>query len=678
MPKNDIIEKKKTLCMNKKNFFIKTLSIVLPILFISILFFSLYLKNLIDAETTEKFKFKGDTVLNEVSADVLIAKKSAELLAVNFETFGYKLDKDEFIKVLKKDIIENNDIFGAGVWFEPYKYREDLKYFGPYCYREKNNKIVSTFEYSTPQYNYPSWDWYKNAKNPRKRVAWSVPYYDAVLKTTFITISVPMYNKNQFIGVVTTDYVLSSLQSLIKKVKISKNGWSFVIDRQGNYIAHQITRKVMRDNILKENSAELKKLGHQVLLQKQGLTAFKMKNKTYFVYFEQIADSGLTLVSIMPTSDIYGASILNVFGAGLLLTLIVLSVLHFIITRQETFGKKRLNYILDNMNNGLIVVNKNAIIEYCNPAVEKLFLYEPSELLKQNINVILPDNVIINNFADGFNAQANGLRKNKTELPIEIKVSEVFINTGSSYLVDIYDISKHKEVERMKDEFISVISHELRTPLTSIQGSLGLICASSLDCLPQKMSGLINLAYRNTMRLTTLINDILYIKKIEADNTNIELETFDIIPIINNVLSNNTKQAEQNGLEFIFNAPTEDKFNIFANIEGYTQILTNLVSNAIKFSFPDNAIIIAVEKIDNKIRTLISNKGNKIPQEAKSEIFRKFLQLNSSDTRKPGGTGLGLCICKTLVEKFNGTIDFESTDDNTTTFYFDIPISTLN
>lgn len=638
----------------------------------SIFAFSLYLKNLIDNETTQKFKFKGDAVINNIASKILIDKTSAELLANNMAAYGLQLNKNQFIDILQRDIKTNNDIFGAGVWFEPYRYRQNLKYFGPYCYRNQDNKIISTFMYSTPEYNYLKWDWYKNVKNEQKKVVWSIPYYDPVLKTTFITISVPMYNDNKFIGVVTTDFILSTLQDLIKEAKISKNGWTFVIDKKGNYIAHKDKNKIMNGNILTEKNQSLVKLGKQILEKKKGLTTFKSDNEKNLVYFSPIADSGLYLGSVMPTNDLYGASVLGVFEAGFLLTIILFIILNIAISRHEKFDQKRLNYILDNMGNGLIMLNKNSVIEYCNPAIEKLFSYNPQELLNKNINIIFYDQHIMNRLINGSDMETIGIKKDNTEFPIEIKISEIFVNNGVKYLLDIYDVSKHKEIEKMKDEFISIVSHELRTPLTSIQGSLGLVCSNVLGIIPKKINDLLVIAYKNSIRLTSLINDILDVKKIEAGQMDLNIESLDIVSIINDVIIANKSYAEQYNVDFVFDSPNEGII-VKTDKTRLIQIITNLLSNAAKYSYPDKKVSISVLKTDSVVRTSISNYGDKIPEEFKDKIFQKFLQLNSSNTRSHGGTGLGLNICKNLVEKLGGTIDFESAANGLTTFYFDIP-----
>lgn len=663
--------------MNKsflpKNFFIKTLIIILPILLISIFFFSLYFKNLIDSETTQKFKYKGDAVLNSIASKIMVNKLSAELLANNIETFGIQLNKNQLVEILKKDIETNKEIFGAGIWFEPYVYRPNIKFFGPYCYRNKKNNILSTHLYSTKEYSYTEWEWYNIAKNKQRAAVWSMPYYDPVQKTTFITISVPMYKENEFIGVVTTDFVLSTIQDLIKETKISKNGWTFVIDKKGNYIAHKDKNKIIKKNILKEDDKSFVELGRQILSQKRGLTTFRSKSNNNLVYFSPIADSGLFLASVMPTNDLYGLSMLSIIGAGFLLSIVLIILLNITMIRQEKFNQKRLKSILDNMNNCVIVINKKAIIEYCNPAVGKLFSYSPSELLNKNVDILFPENNIIDRIINGISFDTIGIKKNRDEFPVEIKFREVFVKGGNKYILDIYDISKHKEIERMKDEFISSVSHELRTPLTSIQGSLGLIRSNALGPVPQKISELIDIAYNNCGRLIHLINYILDIKKIEAGQMALNLEKLDIVSIIKETITENTPYAQKYNVNFAFDSRGGPIY-VYADKFRLIQIITNLLSNAAKFSFPNETVKITTSKTGKMVRTSVSNHGETIPDEFKSKIFQKFLQLNSSNTRSTGGTGLGLNICKTLIEKFGGTIDFESTPDSLTIFYFDLPM----
>lgn len=659
--------------INTKIFFIKTIFVILSLIITSVILFALYSMNLIDSETTKKFQFHEEALLNSIESNILVNKASTIIFANNIGVYGPQLNENQILQLLQKNIKANPNIFGTGIWFEPYKYKKNLKYFGPYCYYDKNNNLVTTFEYNTPQYNYFAWDWYKNAKNKQRAAIWSIPYYDSILKTTFITLSVPIYNNDNFIGTVTTDFTLRTLQEIIKNTQVSNNGWIFIIDKKGDYIASSKNAKINQKNILVEKDKNLVKFGQKVLNQEKGLTTLNLNNKKNLIYFAPISDTGLYLVSIVPSKDLFGYTIFSTIGAGFLLTIILFLLLNFIVLKYEKFNQSRLNLILENMNNGVIIANKNFVIEYYNSAINNLFLYSKDDLLDANLNTIFPDKNIFENFDNNSNIETIGLKKNKVNVLVEIKISKVFISNGNKYILDVYDVSKHKEVEKLKDEFVSVISHELRTPLTSLSGALELISMNTLNILPEKIGSLLKIATNNTTRLINLINDILDLEKIKAGKISFNFENHEVMELIREAVQLNEEYAK------IYNVKYEiinEMNNILVDVDKdrFIQVLTNLLSNAAKFSYPNEIIKIEVNMKNDLVSVLITNKGCGIPKEYYSKIFEPFSQVDSSDNRNKGGTGLGLSISKSIIENMNGKIDFYSKLNEETTFYIELPI----
>ena len=206
----------------------KTMLSILPItivLLLSLTSISYVLsKNSLTKEINEKMNYK----LNELSLGIenkLVAhKRVAETLARTVEASTSTLSKDEYRKLLEKFAVVNGDTFGAGIWFEAYKYKADIKNFGPYAYKD-GDKVSYTEDYSTDSYNYQGQDWYKNAQNTKNTVAWSKPYYDDISKTTMVTASAPFYdNSNNFLGATATDINLTSLQNIITDLKFGESG----------------------------------------------------------------------------------------------------------------------------------------------------------------------------------------------------------------------------------------------------------------------------------------------------------------------------------------------------------------------------------------------------------------------------------------------------------------------
>lgn len=233
------------------------------------------------------------------------------------------------------------------------------------------------------------------------------------------------------------------------------------------------------------------------------------------------------------------------------------------------------------------------------------------------------------------------------------------------------DITERKELDRIKNEFISTVSHELRTPLTSLSGSLELVLSGKMGDFSEKIKTLLNMAYSNCFRLTNLINDILDIEKIEAGKMDFDIKDLELMPIIKQAIQLNLNYAQKYNVEIKMIETLPDTF-VKVDSGRLIQVITNLLSNAIKFSEPRTSVDLSAERINDNIRISVTNYGTEISQEFKSRIFQKFAQADSSDSRQKGGTGLGLNISKLIIEKMNGQINFVS-ENKKTTFYFDLP-----
>lgn len=265
-------------------------------------------------------------------------------------------------------------------------------------------------------------------------------------------------------------------------------------------------------------------------------------------------------------------------------------------------------------------------------------------------------------------------RKDGTSFPVEAGIG--FVRMGYDSLISVMarDVTERKRIEKMKNEFISTVSHELRTPLTSIKGSLGLMCGGAVGELTEEAQKMLAVASNNAERLLFLINDILDIQKIESGELEMEFEKMDIVPFLKQAVNENLAYAEQYEVSYILE-PMKEPLLVYANKDRLMQVMANLLSNAAKFSHKNGSIEISAAPHDiDTIRISVVDHGQGIPEEFYSKIFDKFTQLDSSDSRNKGGTGLGLNISKAIIEKHGGEIGFVSKLDVETTFYFDLPM----
>jgi PAS domain S-box-containing protein len=264
------------------------------------------------------------------------------------------------------------------------------------------------------------------------------------------------------------------------------------------------------------------------------------------------------------------------------------------------------------------------------------------------------------------------IRLNGTVVDVEDQGTPFIFQGTPAVQIVLRDISKRKEIDRMKDEFVSTVSHELRTPLTSIQGSLGLIANGVTGALPAAARPLIDIAYKNCGRLVLLINDILDSEKIAAGKMAFDIQEHELMPILENALESNRSYGVKYGVRFELSGNVGGA-KVDVDHDRLIQVLTNLLSNAAKFSPKGGVVTLSTARAAGKLRISVIDRGPGIPLEFRDRMFQKFSQADSSDRRAKGGTGLGLTISKAIIERHGGTLGFESEIGQGTTFTIELP-----
>ena len=229
------------------------------------------------------------------------------------------------------------------------------------------------------------------------------------------------------------------------------------------------------------------------------------------------------------------------------------------------------------------------------------------------------------------------------------------------------DVTEQKRVERMKDEFVATVSHELRTPLTSIMGSIGIIESGAAGKLSDTPGHLLKIAQANCRRLADIVNDILDFEKIEAGKMAFTCKPVDVLPLLSEVAQLNQAIATQQGVRLRLDSASVPG-TIFADADRLGQVITNLVSNAIKFSPRGSEVTLCAENTGDLVRIKVRDHGPGIPDGYKERIFEKFVQVDATDRRERGGTGLGLSIAKQIVSQLGGQIGFDRAPGGGTVF----------
>ncbi|MBA2654739.1 MAG: PAS domain S-box protein [Gammaproteobacteria bacterium] len=343
--------------------------------------------------------------------------------------------------------------------------------------------------------------------------------------------------------------------------------------------------------------------------------------------------------------------------------------------------------VIENVSDGLITINDKGVVESLNPAAAKIFGYKENEVIDRNITMLMPPEFRdkhlhgLHRFLTTGEAhvvgkgavELKGLHKNQSIFPLELSISEFKINDERFFSGIIRDITDRKRIDLMKNEFISVVSHELRTPLTSIKGSLGLLLGGVVGELSAEARKLLVIAENNCSRLVRLINDILDIEKIESGKMEFTLKPVAIKSIIEDSLHATKPFADKFDVK-LHAINNDSDILVNGDPDKLLQVMTNLISNAVKFSPPHSEVIIKTELDSDKARVEVWDQGSGIPENFKKTIFQKFAQADSSTVRIHEGTGLGLSISKAIIEKMGGRIGFESNNGQGAKFYFELPL----
>jgi two-component system sensor histidine kinase VicK len=359
------------------------------------------------------------------------------------------------------------------------------------------------------------------------------------------------------------------------------------------------------------------------------------------------------------------------------------------------------NSILESVGDGIYGVDLNGRVTVINPAALQMLGYKPSELLGRNLHEMIhhthpdgtpypePDCPIgktIRNLDTIRVANEVFWRKDGTSFPVEYVARPQIESKSESrpdstpgsksgkavgVVVAFRDTTERRALDRMKDEFISTVSHELRTPLTSLRAALGLVTGGALDKRPEKKQDMLAIAVGNTDRLIRLVNDFLDIERISSGNAELHSSMCTAQSLFERAANLQQAAADKNNLRFHFES---NAVEVYADPDRILQALTNLISNAIKFSPPGGTIYLSARPIDeHEARIDVHDEGRGIPPGKLDAIFERFQQVDASDSRAMGGTGLGLAICRSIVTQHGGLIWATSPPNHGATFHFTLP-----
>lgn len=347
-------------------------------------------------------------------------------------------------------------------------------------------------------------------------------------------------------------------------------------------------------------------------------------------------------------------------------------------------GHKRIRSMFRSMPVGLTVLTDQGVIESVNPRFEQMFgyladdvvgktLYSFFEISKENeisFSQLVESQTVSHARPYEFDAAK---RANGTQFPVEISITELSTpEDGTRLLASLQDITERREIERMKQEFVAMISHDLRTPLTSIQLCLSMATMGAYGEMSKQGFQCISIAERSCQRLITMINQLLDIEKLQAGMMELDVCTGPLDDVIQRSVDAVRSFADESHVA-IATQPVDCQVN--ADSDRLVQVMVNLLSNAIKYSPKEGTVSITTKVEAATVEIRITDQGRGIPPEYIAAVFERYKQVDKTDKREKKGTGLGLPICKAIVESHGGEIGVESEPGKGSTFWFRIPLN---
>lgn len=328
--------------------------------------------------------------------------------------------------------------------------------------------------------------------------------------------------------------------------------------------------------------------------------------------------------------------------------------------------------VVDKAPDAMLIVNPNGEILLANRQMEKIIGYSEKEIVGKNLSTLFIDFDKNRWQESGSSAPQSiypsvlGKNSSGATFSAELSLSETTVDSKKLFIFIVRDVTERERFDQLKKEFVSTVSHELRTPLTAIKGAIDLLLIGRCGELEEQVKHFLEIAQRNSVRLVRLINDILDIEKIEAGKMEFKLEKVDLAELLKQTIENIQPFADTYEVHLkLENAFSESCF-LSADAGRLTQVITNLLSNAIRFSPKGEEVVLRLSEEGGKIKISVIDRGPGIDPEFRKRLFQRFSQHESSDGK---GTGLGLYISKLIVDRLGGVIEVESKPGKGSIFY---------
>ena len=478
----------------------------------------------------------------------------------------------------------------------------------------------------------------------------------------FIATPVQTATSSQPIGVVTANFNYNDFfDSVLKSVNHQNLSFS-VRDNDTGKILYTSGKKLTGDNLLtqKLNISLAQNQSWQVIIQAPetfGATSSQQRTASSIVFVGQIFT--LLLGSIF---------IIQIRARGQALALADAITEDLQVERDNIAAlHSKDEAMLAGIGEGLIFIDKNGKIEVTNEAATRLLGYSDDELIGSNLFETLraldekgePISVSKRPAERALRhskittTRLTYIRKDYRQVPVKVTVAPIILHGQLIGAIEVFsDITREKQLEHMKDEFLSVASHELRTPMGAIRANLSMILSGDYGPVNKDLVEPLSDMKNSTIRLVELVSDLLNVARIEAGRMKFDLTSFDIKDTTKTVVNDLAPLGKEKGVDIVAGS-TKTSRPIQGDVDKVKQVLTNLIGNSLKFT-DTGSITVSLISHDDNIEVNVTDTGIGISPEDQAKLFGKFNQITSAQAGKPAGTGLGLYISREMVRKMGG------------------------